>query len=137
VQELTLRDRVARAEWYRWPVGSAVRTTGCADLLRVVGHTQVQRRGAHLRLRVAVSRGEVQLTMAAAVCVPALDDHATAALLLAQLWEQDTAWHTHTHPGACDQYVAHIDPELGEWCAGTLGEALALAALHCLPGGHP
>lgn len=134
MRELTLAEQVARAPWYRWPVGSAVRAGGCADLLRVVGHTQVQRRGAHLRLRVAVSRGEVQLTLATAACLPALDDHATAALLLAQLWEQNPEWHTHADATA---FVAHVDPAVGEWRGPLLGEALALAALHCLPGDKP
>ena len=127
MQGLTVAERVAAAPWWRWPIGCAVRTPGCADLLRVVGHQHVQR-APHLRLRVH-ARGLVELTMRATACAPALDDDATAALLLAALWAHDPEWHTHHD---AEGYVAHVDPRRGEWTAGVRGEALALAALACL-----
>lgn len=129
---MTVAERLGAAAWYGWPVGSAVRATGSRELLRVTGHLLLAfRRGPQLRLRS--TNGITELRIGAGACVPALDDDATAALLLARLWHEDAGWHLHaTEHG----HVVHIDPELGEWCAPTRGEALALAALACLPE-HP
>lgn len=126
-------ELLAAAPWYGWPIGSAVRVDGCTDVLRVVGYQHLRhRRGRQLRLRSV--RGLAELTMSTASCVPVLEDNATAALLLARLWEHDTGWHTHDDepPG----YVAHISPA-EQWHAPTRGEALALAALACLQNEPP
>lgn len=125
---MTTEERVAASSWYEWPVGSAVRVAGSSAMLRITGHLMLAfRRGVQLRLRSL--SGVTELRIGAANCVPALNDDATAALLLARLWRHDAGWHVHTFDG---EHVVHIEPELGEWKSAIKGEALALAALSCL-----
>jgi len=130
---LNTEKRLAEAQWYSWPIGSAVRVPGSRETLRVTGHLMLAyRRGQQLRVRSA--SGLTEMRISAAVCSPVLEDNATAALLLARLWKNDAGWHVHTTDGG---HVVHIDPALGEWTASTVGEAIALAALDCFQNEPP
>lgn len=120
---VALARQLASCGAYRWPIGSAVLVNGSPDRFRIVGHVERRHRhGAQLRLRSP--RAAIELTISVGDCTPYLEDAATAALLLAALWELDSAWHTHQ---MADGYAAHIDPDIAEWRGATLGEAIALA----------
>ena len=119
--------RLAAAHWFSWPVGMAVQLDGAISLLRVVGHIE---RSGRRQLELRTDNGMARVRVTTDTCVPNLRDLRTAGLLLAELWVQDSNWHTHGNPW--NGYRAHVDPELGDWQGDCAGQAVAeaLLALH-------
>lgn len=119
--------RLASAHWFTWPVGLAVNLDGASSLLRIVGHAE---RNGRAQLELRTDNGMARVRASITTCTPNLRDLRTAGLLLAELWAQDGAWHTHGNPWS--GWRAHVDPALGDWHGACAGQAVAeaLLALH-------
>tara|TARA_R110000868_G_scaffold72030_1_gene210221 strand:+ start:106 stop:435 length:330 start_codon:yes stop_codon:yes gene_type:complete len=104
-----------------------VNLDGASSLLRIVGHAE---RNGRAQLELRTDNGMARVRASITTCTPNLRDLRTAGLLLAELWAQDGAWHTHGNPWS--GWRAHVDPALGDWHGACAGQAVAeaLLALH-------